>query len=66
MEDWRINDYKIRCYNLQNKLTPYEADMIEIDKRAKRIRRSRKCGMLTALTILKKRLEKEVAKKSGK
>ena len=63
MEDWRLKDYKDRCYNLQNRLTPNKATMPKIEKEMQVIQRSHKCDELTALTILKERLEKEVAAK---
>jgi hypothetical protein len=66
MDDWRIKDYKTRCYNLQNQITPYKADMITIEKTAKAIRKKNKCDELTALRILKKQLEEKLAKKSRK
>lgn len=66
MIDWRIKDYEIRCYNLRNRLTPNEVDMSEIVKEAKEIARQEKCGYLTALRILKKRLERRVEKLLGK
>lgn len=61
-----INDYRIRCYNLQNKLTPFKADMFSIERRANKIKRKEKCDDLTAYKLLKKQLEKEVAEKVGK
>lgn len=66
MENGLIKDYKIRCYNLQNKLTPFAANMPSIEKRANKIKRKEKCDDLTALKLLKKQLEKEVAEKGGK
>ena len=63
MDDWKISDYKDRCYNLQNRLTPNKATMPKIEKEMRAIQRSHKCDELTALTILKMRLEKEVAAK---
>lgn len=65
-EDWKIQDYKTRCYNLQNRLTPNEANEIEINRQVKEIRRTHRCDELSALMILKVRLEKEVRKQSGK
>lgn len=60
MEDWLIKDYEIRCYNLQNRLTPYEAELSNIKKAAKKIAKERKCDILTALKILKKQLENKL------
>lgn len=64
MTDWRIKDYKIRCYNLQNRIKPFSADMETIEKSAKVIRKKNKCDELTALKILKKQLEEKLAEKS--
>jgi hypothetical protein len=64
MQDWRIKDTKIICYNLQNKITPYKAEMEAIERRARAIMKKEKCDELTAYKILKKQLEIEVAKKS--
>lgn len=66
MENGLVNDYKIRCYNLQNKITPYVARMDKLEKRAEKIKRKEKCNDLTAWRTLKKQLEKEVAEKVGK
>lgn len=66
MEDWRIKDYEILCFNLQNRLTPFKAEMVVIKKSAKAIQKKRKCDKLTALKILKKQLEDKIAKKSRK
>ena len=66
MEDWRIKDYKIRCFNLQNRIKPFSANTETIEKSAKVIRKKNKCDELTALKILKKRLEEQLAKKSRK
>lgn len=63
VQDWKIQDYKARCYNLQNRLTPNKANEKEIERRANSIRRTHKCDLLTALIILKEQLEAEVAKK---
>ena len=65
MEGWKIQDYKTRCYNLQNKLTPNEADESAISRQVKDIRRTHRCDELSALIILKVRLEKELQKKSA-
>lgn len=62
MEDWLIKDYKIRCYNLQNRLTPLKANIKNIERQAKQIRKKEKCDELTALKILKKQLEKQLVK----
>lgn len=59
-----IQDYKVRCYNLQHRLTPFKADMVTIEKSAKVIQKKKKCDELTALKILKKQLEEKLAKKS--
>lgn len=64
MVDWRIKDYKTRCYNLQNRIKPFSADMETIEKSAKVIRKKNKCDELTALKVLKKRLEEKLAKQS--
>lgn len=64
MEDWRIKDTKIICYNLQNKITPYKAEMEAIVRRARAIRRKEKCDELTAYRILRKQLETELDKKA--
>ncbi len=64
MEDWRIKDYKTRCFNLQNRITPFSADMETIEKTAKAIRKKNKCDELTALKTLKKQLEEKLFKKS--
>lgn len=61
-----IRDYKIRCHNLQNKITPYEVNDFALTKRAEKIKRKEKCDDLTAWRTLKKQLEKEVAEKVGK
>lgn len=66
MENGLVNDYKIRCHNLQNKLTPYKVNMDDLEKRASRIKRKEKSNDLTAWRTLKKQLEKEVAEKVGK
>lgn len=66
MENGLINDYKIRCHNLQNKLTPFKVKMDALEKRAEKIKRKDKCDDLTAWRTLKKQLEKEVAEKVGK
>lgn len=66
MENGLINDYKIRCHNLQNKLTPFKVNMDALTKRAEKIKRKEKCNDLTAWRTLKKQLEKEVAEKVGK
>lgn len=66
MENGLVNDYKIRCHNLQNKITPYKVNMFVLEKRAAKIKRKEKCDDLTAWRTLKKQLESEVAKKSGK
>lgn len=64
MEDWRIKDYKARCFNLQNSITPFKANMETIEKTAKAIRKKNKCDELTALKLLKKQLEEKLAQKS--
>lgn len=66
MEDWRIKDYKIICYNLQNQLTPFKANMETIEKSAKAIRKKSKCNELTALKLLRKQLEEKLTEKSHK
>ena len=64
MENALIKDYKIRCYNLQNRITPFKADMPAIEKRAKEIRKEKKCDELQSYKFLKKRLENEIMKKA--
>jgi hypothetical protein len=64
MQDWRIKDTAIICYNLQNKITPYEAEMEAIARRARAIRKKEKCDELTAYRILRKQLEAELGKKA--
>lgn len=64
--EWLIKDYEIRCYNLQNRLTPNKVEMFSIQKEAKRIQRKNKCDYLTALKTLKKQLEIKVAQTLGK
>lgn len=64
MVNYLIRDYKIRCYNLQNKITPYKAEMRVIEKWAAAIKKKNGCDELTAYKILKKRLENKAAKKS--
>lgn len=63
MTDWKLKDFKIVCYNLQNKITPFEASETELCKRATKIRKEYKCDELTAYILLKKQLEKELAEK---
>ena len=63
--DILINDYKIRCHNLQNKLTPYKVNTRALERRAKKIQRKDKCDDLTAWRTLKKQLESEVAEKKS-
>lgn len=63
MEDWKLKDYKTLCYNLQNKVTPFEASEVKINKQAQAIRKKYKCDEMTAYIILKKQLEKELAEK---
>lgn len=60
-----LNDYKIRCYNLQNKLTPHEVKEGQIAKMMRAIKREKKCDELTAYKVLKKRLENELIKKAA-
>ena len=64
MENILVRDYKIRCYNLQNKITPYEAEMTQIERLATKIMRENKCDDLTAYKILKKQLTRKLMKKS--
>lgn len=64
MENWLIKDYKIRCQNLQNKITPYKVNMQALIKRADKIKKKEKSDDLTAWKILKKQLENEVAEKT--
>ena len=66
MENALLKDYKIRCYNLQNKITPYKVNESALVKQARKIQRKENCDDLTAWKILKKRLEKRVAEKLGK
>lgn len=63
MEDWKLKDFKTLCYNLQNKVTPYEASEVKINKQAQAIRKKYKCDEMTAYIILKNQLEKELAGK---
>lgn len=63
MEDWKLKDYKTLCYNLQNKVTPFEASETKINRRARTIQKEYKCDELTAYILLKKQLEKELAEK---
>lgn len=62
--DWLIEDYKARCHNLQNKITPYKVKFGQITRRVKAIRKAQKCDELTAYEILKRQLEKELAEKN--
>lgn len=64
--DWLIEDYKIRCHNLQNKITPYEVKFGQIERQARAIRKAQKCDVLTSYEILKRQLEKELAEKNKK
>lgn len=64
MADWKIKDYEIRCYNLQNKLTPYEADEVTLNKQMRAIRKENKCDVLSAWKILKCRLEAELIRRA--
>ena len=63
MEDWRIKDNKIICYNLQNKLTPYKVEWKSIEDAVARIKKKNKCDELEATIILKKELKQKVAEK---
>lgn len=65
MEDWRIKDYLIRCYNLQNKITPLNASLNSIKRQATKIAKTEKCDKLTALKLLKKQLESELAEQNA-
>ena len=62
MKDWRIKDYAIRCYNLQNKLTPFAAREYVLERKRRIIQKKMQVDELTAWDILKKRLEKKVNK----
>lgn len=64
MADWRIKDYRLRCYNIQNRLTPYSADEAKLVSQMKKIRKEKKCDELTAWKILKHRLTKELLDRS--
>lgn len=61
--NWLIEDYKIRCHNLQNKITPHKVKFGQITRRVTAIRKAQKCDELTAYEILKRQLEKELAEK---
>ena len=65
MKDWQLQDYKIRCHNLQNKLTPHEVKEGAIPKMMRAIKKEKKCDELTAYKILKKRLENELLHKAA-
>lgn len=65
MTDWRIKDYKTICFNLQNKLTPYEASEWKLAKKMRAIQKEKKCDELTAWKILKSRLRSELIKKGA-
>lgn len=64
MDDWRIKDYQIRCYNLQHKLTPFKVCETRLKKQMRSIRKEKKCSELCAWKILKHRLEQEVIKQA--
>lgn len=64
MVDWRIKDYETVCFNLLNKIVPFEAKEVEIRRRTKEIMRKRKCDKLAALKILKGQLFAELIKKT--
>lgn len=59
MEDWRIKDNKIICYNLYNKIHPYEAREVEIEERIRRIRKRYRCSELQATIIYKAELKQQ-------
>ena len=63
MEDWKLKDFKTLCFNLQNKVTPFEASETKINRRARAIQKEYKCDELTSYILLKKHLEKELAEK---
>ena len=60
MKDWRIKDYAIRCYNLQNKLTPFAAHEYILEKKKRYIQKKKQVDELTAWQILKNHLQKKV------
>lgn len=66
MEDWRIKDNKIICYNLQHKLTPFKVEWKDIDRAVDRIKKKNKCDELEATIILKKELKLKVAEHESK
>lgn len=59
MRDWKIDDIKIVCYNLQNKITPFEAKEQVLEQQARDIRKEMKCDEFTAWQVLRNRLWRE-------
>lgn len=61
MEDWRIKDNKIICYNLLHKLRPFKVGEGEVERAVKKIQEENKCSEFEATDIYKKQLKQKVA-----
>lgn len=69
MSDWKIKDYEARCYNLLLRLGRInierscfmEREINSIRTEVKHIMKAENCDRLTALTIYKNQLAKELA-----
>jgi len=59
-KNWKEYDDFIVCFNLQNKITPYKADMNVIKRRVKKISKERLCSTELALQQLKRELYDEL------
>lgn len=64
-DEWALRDAKIRCHNVQNKITPYEVKETKLNARMRKIKKRDKVDEYEAWERLYKELKQELREVQG-